>query len=96
MAAVASKNAEWDVRVEGECVREEGEEMPRWGCDYWPKCKKNREELDEYDERAKEVAAEGVFNPYRCVWQGKEVSMVDAIEVLSAGLGAETEVASDR
>ena len=69
--AVASKNECWDDRVAGECVRDEGSEMPRWGSDYWPRCKKNREELDEYDERAKEVAAEGVFKPvtkpYTCV-----------------------------
>ena len=33
-----------------------------------------------------------MFKPYRCVWQGKEVGMEDAIEVLSAGLGADFEV----
>ena len=38
-----------DDRVAGECVRDEGSEMPRWGSDYWPRCKKDREELDEYD-----------------------------------------------
>ena len=28
--AIASKNANWDARVAGECVRDGGNEMPRW------------------------------------------------------------------